>query len=235
VHAPAPSDRISVPITLAIFLAHAASAQVTDRMKATAPEKMMPVDKVLAELLKQIAPHVTRALVLRDPTSASGIGQFAVIRSVAQSLGLELTPVDVRDTNAEREHWRQFADAADNGYLIGGAHISFPGLGHMRRDGEGTYAYVPLNYSAGIFPSATRRVQPFTRTVGRLADLNLLSASPAKSANLVQLNVRFGSKADMCSATRDVRFTPESGHPQCTRPCLLWANSGRPHHSLSCT
>ena len=37
----------SVPITLAIFLAHAASAQVTDRMKATAPEKMMPVDKAL--------------------------------------------------------------------------------------------------------------------------------------------------------------------------------------------
>ena len=36
----------SVPITLAIFFAHAA-AQVTDRMKATAPEKMMPVDKAL--------------------------------------------------------------------------------------------------------------------------------------------------------------------------------------------
>jgi hypothetical protein len=36
-----------VPITFAIFLAQAASAQVTDRMKATAPEKMMPVDKAL--------------------------------------------------------------------------------------------------------------------------------------------------------------------------------------------
>jgi hypothetical protein len=35
------------PLTFAIFLAHAASAQVTDRMKATAPEKMMPVDKAL--------------------------------------------------------------------------------------------------------------------------------------------------------------------------------------------
>jgi len=55
-----------------------------------------------AELLKQIAPNVTRALVVRDPSSAAGIGQFAVIRSVAQSLGVELTPVDVRD-NAEIE------------------------------------------------------------------------------------------------------------------------------------
>ena len=52
-----------------------------------------------AELLKQIAPNVTRALVLRDPTSAAGIGQFAVVRSVAQSLGVELTPVNVRDTD----------------------------------------------------------------------------------------------------------------------------------------
>jgi putative ABC transport system substrate-binding protein len=49
------------------------------------------------ELLKQIAPNVTRALVFRDPTSAAGIGQFAVIRSVAQSLGIEPTPVNVRD------------------------------------------------------------------------------------------------------------------------------------------
>jgi hypothetical protein len=43
----------------------------------------------------------------------------------------------------------QFGEAAQNGYLIGGAHISFPGLGHIRRDGERTYTYVPLNYSAG--------------------------------------------------------------------------------------
>src|SRR5262245_64393356 len=43
-----------------------------------------------AELLKQIAPQVTRALVLRDPTAAAGIGLFAAIRSVAQSLDIEL-------------------------------------------------------------------------------------------------------------------------------------------------
>jgi hypothetical protein len=42
-----------------------------------------------ADLLKQIAPNVTRALVVRDPTSAAGIGQFAAVRSVAQNLGIE--------------------------------------------------------------------------------------------------------------------------------------------------
>src|SRR5262245_47398010 len=46
-----------------------------------------------AELLKQAAPQITRSLVLRDPTSAAGIGQFASVRSVAQSLGVELTPL----------------------------------------------------------------------------------------------------------------------------------------------
>ena len=49
------------------------------------------------ELLKQIAPGVTRVAVLRDPAIASGIGQFAAVQAVAPSLGVELSPVDVRD------------------------------------------------------------------------------------------------------------------------------------------
>jgi len=49
------------------------------------------------ELLKQISPSMTRAVVLRNPISAAGIGQFAAIQSVAQSLGVELTPIALRD------------------------------------------------------------------------------------------------------------------------------------------
>src|SRR5262249_14899077 len=45
------------------------------------------------ELLKQIAPNVTRAAVLRDPTIASGIGQFGAVQSVAPSFGLDASPV----------------------------------------------------------------------------------------------------------------------------------------------
>ena len=45
------------------------------------------------ELLKQIAPHVTRAAVLRDPTVASGIGQLGAIQGAAPSFGLELRPL----------------------------------------------------------------------------------------------------------------------------------------------
>ena len=58
------------------------------------------------ELLKEIAPRVTRAAVLRDPGIASGIGQFAAVQAVAPSLGVELSPVDVRDAprNRARRH-----------------------------------------------------------------------------------------------------------------------------------
>jgi putative ABC transport system substrate-binding protein len=71
-----------------------------------------------AELLKQIAPNVTRALVLRDPTSAAGIGQFAAIRSVAQSFGVELTPVNVRDTDEIERNVAAFARSGDGGMIV---------------------------------------------------------------------------------------------------------------------
>ena len=52
------------------------------------------------ELLKEIAPNVTRAGILRDAAVAQGIGQFAVIQSVAPSLGVDVTPINVRDAAA---------------------------------------------------------------------------------------------------------------------------------------
>jgi putative ABC transport system substrate-binding protein len=51
----------------------------------------------LLELLKEIRPGVTRAVVLRDPTTPDGIGQFAAIQTVGPSLGVELRPIGVRD------------------------------------------------------------------------------------------------------------------------------------------
>src|SRR5215469_11259445 len=49
-------------------------------------------------LLKEIAPGVTRAAVLRDPAIAAGIGQFAVIQSVAPSVGIDVSPIDLRES-----------------------------------------------------------------------------------------------------------------------------------------
>src|SRR5881398_1281384 len=49
------------------------------------------------ELLKQIAPEIKRVGVLRDPAISAGIGQFAVIQSVASSVGVEVSPISLRD------------------------------------------------------------------------------------------------------------------------------------------
>jgi hypothetical protein len=49
---------------------------------------------------------------------------------------------------------------------------------------------------------------------------------PLKLGHLRRRDVRFGSKADMCSAKGHVRFAPESGHMRCNNKCPLCANSG---------
>src|SRR4030088_805892 len=70
------------------------------------------------ELLKQIAPRVTRAAVLRDPAIASGIGQFGAIQAVAPSLGVELSPVDVRDASEIERAVTSFARSGNGGLIV---------------------------------------------------------------------------------------------------------------------
>jgi putative tryptophan/tyrosine transport system substrate-binding protein len=70
------------------------------------------------ELLKQIAPGVTRAAVLRDPAIASGVGQFAVIQSVAPPLGVELAPVNVRDAEEIERAVTAFARGSSGGLIV---------------------------------------------------------------------------------------------------------------------
>jgi putative ABC transport system substrate-binding protein len=70
------------------------------------------------ELLKEVAPRVTRAAVLRDPAVASGIGQFAALQAVAPSLGMELGPVDVRDTGEIERAVTEFARSTNGGLIV---------------------------------------------------------------------------------------------------------------------
>ena len=70
------------------------------------------------ELLKQIAPGVKRVAVLRDPTIASGIGQFGAIQSVAPSFGVELSPVNVRDAGEIERAIAAFARASNGGLIV---------------------------------------------------------------------------------------------------------------------
>ncbi len=70
------------------------------------------------DLLKQIAPHVTRLAVLRDAATAAGMGQFGAIQSAAQSLAVELTPVGVGDIDEIERGVSVFARAANGGLIV---------------------------------------------------------------------------------------------------------------------
>jgi putative tryptophan/tyrosine transport system substrate-binding protein len=70
------------------------------------------------ELLKQVAPNVTRAAVLRDPTIASGIGQFGAIQSAAPSFGLDASPVNVRDAGEIERDITAFANSPNSGVIV---------------------------------------------------------------------------------------------------------------------
>ena len=69
------------------------------------------------EILKRIAPNVTRAAVLRDPSSA-GIGQFAVIQSVAPSLGIDVSPINERDADGIERSIADYARSPNGGLVV---------------------------------------------------------------------------------------------------------------------
>jgi ABC-type uncharacterized transport system substrate-binding protein len=77
------------------------------------------------EVLKEIAPRVTRAAVLRDPAVASGIGQFGAVQIVAPSLGVQVTPVDVRDAGEIERALTAFARGLNGGLIVTGTALAF--------------------------------------------------------------------------------------------------------------
>jgi putative ABC transport system substrate-binding protein len=70
------------------------------------------------ELLKQIAPRLTRAAILRDAATPDGTAQFAAIQSAAPSLGVELTPISVRDPSEIERVVTTFAARPDGGLIV---------------------------------------------------------------------------------------------------------------------
>jgi putative ABC transport system substrate-binding protein len=70
------------------------------------------------ELLKEIAPRVTRVAVIRDPAIAAGIGQFGAVQSVAPSFGVEVSSVNVRDAGEIERGIAAFARSANGGLIV---------------------------------------------------------------------------------------------------------------------
>jgi len=73
------------------------------------------------ELLKQIAPGVTRAAVFRDATAPTGHGQFAVIQAMAPPLGMEVVPINVNDAAGIERAVVYFARLANGGLIVTGS------------------------------------------------------------------------------------------------------------------
>jgi putative tryptophan/tyrosine transport system substrate-binding protein len=76
------------------------------------------------ELLKEIAPHVTRAAVIRDAAIASGIGQWGAIQTAAPSFGVELRPVDVRDASEIERAIAAFARSPNGGLIVAASTLA---------------------------------------------------------------------------------------------------------------
>ena len=71
------------------------------------------------ELLKEIAPNLTRIAILRDPAVTAGIGQFAAIQAMAPpSFGVELSPIDVRDAGEIERDVAAFARESNGGLIV---------------------------------------------------------------------------------------------------------------------
>jgi ABC-type uncharacterized transport system substrate-binding protein len=81
------------------------------------------------ELLKEIAPRVTRVAILRDPSVPEGIGQFTVIQSAAPALKVDVKPIDIRNAGEIERALTEFA-RVDNGGLI----LTSSALANVHRD-----------------------------------------------------------------------------------------------------
>jgi ABC-type uncharacterized transport system substrate-binding protein len=115
------------------------------------------------ELLKEIAPDIKRVAVIRDPSVPAGSGGLAAIQTVAPSLGVELTPVGVRDAGEIERAITAFARGSNGGLILVGPTSSvqryrdliitlaarhrlpaiYPGGGRMYVTGGGLLSYEP--------------------------------------------------------------------------------------------
>jgi len=123
------------------------------------------------ELLKEIAPGVTQAAVLRDPAIAQGSGQLGAIQSVAPSFGVELRPVDVRDAGEIERALTAFARSSKGGLIVTGS-----GLANVHRELIITLAArhrLPAVYfqryfvaAGGLIPYGADSIDPHRRAAG---------------------------------------------------------------------
>jgi putative ABC transport system substrate-binding protein len=123
------------------------------------------------ELLKEIAPNVTHAAVLRDPTFAAGIGQFAVIQAVAPSVGVEVSPIDLNEQNQIERAIATFAQSPNGGLIhtasgIGAANVNLIIAAAARYKLPAIYNQRPFVVSGGLISYGPNYPDQFRRAAG---------------------------------------------------------------------
>jgi ABC-type uncharacterized transport system substrate-binding protein len=123
------------------------------------------------ELLKLIAPGVTRAAIVRDPAIASGIGQLAVIQAAAPSFGVEVRPVGVRDADEIERAVTAFARSPNGGLIVtastlGAVHRNLIIALAARHRLPAVYAYRYHVTSGGLISYGPNTTDPFRRAAG---------------------------------------------------------------------
>jgi ABC-type uncharacterized transport system substrate-binding protein len=123
------------------------------------------------ELLKQLAPGVTRVGVLRDSTTTGGVGQFAAIQGVAPSFGVELTPLDVRDAPEIERAVTAFAREPNGGLIV---TLSGLAISHRelivtlaaRHRLPAVYTYRPFVTGGGLISYGPHIIDQYRRAAG---------------------------------------------------------------------
>ncbi len=135
------------------------------------------------ELLKEIAPSVTHAAVLRDPTFAEGIGQFAVIQAVAPSVGIEVSPIDLREPSQIESAIATFAQSPSGGIIFSASAIGVANLDLIiaavaRYKLPAVYPQRPFVAAGGLISYGPNFADQYRRAAGYV-DRILRGAKPA--------------------------------------------------------
>ena len=123
------------------------------------------------ELLKEIAPGMKQAAVLRDLALASGSGQLGAIQSVAPSLGVELRPIDVGDASTLERAVTAFARSANGGLIVTGSTLTavHRNLIVTLATRHRLPAIYPFHYfmpSGGLMSYGPNSIEPYRRSAG---------------------------------------------------------------------
>ena len=161
------------------------------------------------ELLKEIAPRVTHAAVIRDPTQFSGVGEVAAIQTIAPSLGVDVSAVDARDAAGIERAITEFARKSNGGVIVtpSGASIKHRDLiitlaAQQRL--PAVYGYRYFVTGGGLISYGPYSIDQWRRAADYV-DRILKGEKPADTAPVGTDQIRDGHQPEDCQGARPHR------------------------------